>query len=158
MNQELLHQINKTVGEDDELYIMGDFAWKRPHTWFHKINCKTIHLTYGNHDNILSMESLPFASQDHYKEIMVDGQKIVMFHYAMRVWNGSHRGSFLLYGHSHNSIDNTWGKSMDVGVDAAKELLGEYRPFSLSEITEILSQREVQVLDHHNSKTKKVKL
>jgi hypothetical protein len=38
-------------------------------------------------------------------------------------------------------------------VDAAREILGAYRPFSLQEIIDIMDKREIKVLDHHNSST-----
>lgn len=86
-------------------------------------------------------------------EINVNGQHIVLCHYAMRVWNKSHRGSWHLYGHSHNSLETeVWGRSMDVGVDSAKVILGDYRPFSFDEISRILSKREFKGVDHHEER------
>ena len=76
-----------------------------------------------------------------------------MSHYAHRVWNKSHHGVMHLYGHSHASIADDWGKSMDVGVDNAYKLLGEYRPFALTEVISILESREIGIVDHHNNKT-----
>lgn len=100
-----------------------------------------------------------FKSTQHYKHISFGKQEIIMSHYAMRVWNRSHHGAIHLYGHSHDSLDNParggseWGKSMDVGIDSAKRILGEYRPFSLSEILDIMSNREALIVDHHNKHT-----
>lgn len=77
-------------------------------------------------------------------------------HYAHRVFYGSHKGVIHLYGHSHDSLDKTgnyWGKSMDCGIDSAKRILGEYRPFSIEEVISIMDKREVKFIDHHNSKT-----
>ena len=71
----------------------------------------------------------------------------------MRVWNKSHHGAYHLYGHSHDSMeDKEWGKSMDVGVDSAFRILGEYRPFSFDEIKGILDKRELYTIDHHENK------
>ena len=80
-------------------------------------------------------------------------QFIVMCHYGMRVWNKSHHGSWMLYGHSHDSMEHeTWGRSMDVGVDSAYRILGEYRPFNLREIKNIMEKREHNPVDHHLEK------
>lgn len=77
-----------------------------------------------------------------------------MLHYSMRVWNGSHKGFIHLYGHSHSSLEHApWGKSMDVGVDNAYRLFGEYRPFSLKEVVEMMSKREIEFIDHHDKNT-----
>lgn len=95
-----------------------------------------------------------FTSTDYYKEISVDGQRICMSHYSMRVWNKSHHSSWMLYGHSHSTLEGTsYGKSMDVGIDNAFKVLGEYRPFSFQEIRTIMNKREALVVDHHNSST-----
>ena len=43
---------------------------------------------------------------------------IALMHYAMRVWDRSHHGSWHLYGHSHGSLPPLVGKfSFDAGVD-----------------------------------------
>jgi hypothetical protein len=53
----------------------------------------------------------------------------------------------MLYGHAHGSAEE-WmdfympGRlSMDVGVDNAYRVLGEYRPFSFPEISSIMKSR-----------------
>ncbi len=57
-------------------------------------------------------------------------------------------------GHSHDSLEyQSWGKSMDVGVDSAARILGEYRPFRFNEIKSILDKREKMVVDHHTGGT-----
>ena len=94
-----------------------------------------------------------FSSIQHVKSVTIGKHKFFLSHFAHRVWDKSHHGIIHLYGHSHNSIDNNWGKSMDCGVDAAREILGAYRPFSLQEIIDIMDKREIKVLDHHNSST-----
>lgn len=75
-------------------------------------------------------------------------------HYSHRVWQGFHKGWIHLYGHSHSFLEYLpHGKSMDVGMDNAKKLLGEYRPFSIEEIIDIMSKRDIVLLDHHNENT-----
>jgi len=69
-------------------------------------------------------------------------------HYSHRVWFGSHKGVIHLYGHSHGSIPEL-GKSMDVGIDSAKKILGDYKPFSLSDITRIMDNKKIHSIDKH---------
>jgi hypothetical protein len=42
---------------------------------------------------------------------------------------------------------------MDVGVDVAYRMFGEYRPFSLEEIINIMDKKEVILPDRHDSNT-----
>lgn len=71
-------------------------------------------------------------------------------HYAHRVWDKSHHGRYHLFGHSHGSLDHLeWGRSMDVGVDSAFKRFGEYRPFNIKEVIEILDKRSPLIIDHH---------
>lgn len=85
-------------------------------------------------------------------ETTIDGQMFVLDHYSMQVWNGSHKGVMMVFGHSHSSLQGI-GRSMDVGVDNAFKLFGEYRPFSVAEVIEILSKIPVHEVDHHSSST-----
>jgi hypothetical protein len=52
----------------------------------------------------------------------------VLCHYALRTWNGSHRGALRLYGHSHGGLAGD-SQSVDVGVDC-----WDFRPVTLDEI------------------------
>jgi len=183
MSRELVKQINKHVKHDDILYHLGDWSFGGINNiWnFRKqINCKNIHLILGNHDHHIEHNKiLPncyyktytgqeltedktlysvaskqlFSSVQHVKAVTIGKHKFFLSHYAHRVWDKSHHGVIHLYGHSHASIDDNWGKSMDVGVDNARKLFGAYRPFYLEEILEIMNKREVKILDHHNSST-----
>lgn len=94
-----------------------------------------------------------FNTVQHVKNVKHGNNSFFLSHYAHRVWNKSHHDVIHLYGHSHASIDDNWGKSMDVGVDNAYKLLGEYRPFYLQEVLEIMNKREIKILDHHNFET-----
>ncbi len=73
----------------------------------------------------------------------------------MAVLNKSHHGAIHLYGHSHSSAEEGLDKkfpgrrSMDVGIDNAYRLLGEYRPFSWDEIKHRLLSKQGEVIDHH---------
>lgn len=148
-----------------------------------RIKCKNIHLILGNHDHhIESDRRLPnvfrdykthelfggyydsdrakqvaaqelFASVSHVKTVKINKHTFFLSHFSHRVWNQSHHNVIHLYGHSHNSIDNNWGKSMDVGIDAIFALKGKYRPISVTEVIEIMDKRDILVLDHHNKYT-----
>jgi len=156
MNKTLTQTVNKYVKEDDTLYFLGDFCFGG-HTntpaYRHSLICRDIRLCRGNHDHHI----------DKYKNLFTDIQDVMwcndrkdrpifMSHYSHRVWEGSHKGYIHLYGHSHDSIPDH-GKSMDVGVDAAYRITGEYRPFSIDEIISIMDKREIAFIDHHHTNT-----
>jgi len=167
MNQDLVKSINTVVQADDTLYHLGDWSfggieniWK----FRSQIHCQNIHLILGNHDHHIEenkdidcngafrcTEDL-FTTVSHYKEVKTSAGVIVLSHYGMRVWHGSHKGWIHLYGHSHGSLP-PFGKSMDVGVDVAIREFGFPVPFSLDYISKTMSKREIQLSDHHDPST-----
>lgn len=156
MNKCLTQTINKYVKQDDILYFLGDFAFGG-HTnipsYRYSLTCQTIHLVRGNHDTHIDKYKDMFAS---INDVMWCKERkdrpIFLSHYSHRVWHGSHKGYLHLYGHSHNSIPDH-GKSMDVGVDSAYKRTGEYRPFSIDEVINIMDKRSVALIDHHGVET-----
>lgn len=163
MNEELIKAWNSVVGEEDEVYHLGDVSLTNDETTnkiLNRLNGK-IYLIKGNHEkSVLNKDynRKRFEWIKDYYELKIDNptadgnkhQMIVLCHYAMRVWNKSHHKSWQLYGHSHDSMEKEpWGRSMDVGVDSAFRILGEYRPFSYQEIKNIMDTREHNPVDHH---------
>lgn len=165
MDAHLISKINEYVKPGDTLYHLGDFAFNRRSLDVYynirkQIKCKTIHFVFGNHDDTLEqkrdhLEKI-FASYPEYlKEIDANHQRIVCCHYSLAVWNKSHKGAWNLYGHSHAEAEDYLNKAfpsrraMDVGVDNAYKLLGEYRPFSFDEIKAIMDKRAGCAIDHH---------
>ncbi len=173
MTEKMASNFNKLVKSDDILYHIGDWSFggfdniKR---FRDMLNCNTIHLILGNHDHHIErnkngIQGL-FSSVGYYKEITLNKQRIVLSHYAMRVWNKSHHGSWMLYGQSHGTLDKmtpqmsnpTWigdmyyiknYKTMDVGVDT-----NNLEPYSLDELHTIMDPREVLLdVDHHKENT-----
>lgn len=155
MNKCLTQTINKYVKKEDTLYFLGDFGFGG-HTnlpsYRHSIQCSTIHLFRGNHDNHIDKYKDLFTSVQDVGWCIYPPVQIFMSHYSHRVWMGSHKGYIHLYGHSHDSILDH-GKSMDVGVDVAYRLFGEYRPFSIEEIMQIMNKKQVMFEDRHSSET-----
>ena len=69
----------------------------------------------GNHDDIKDLRYKQlFDEICDYKEISdtLDGKnvKLVLCHYPILMWKDQHRGSILLYGHVHNSIEEYYFK------------------------------------------------
>ncbi len=153
MDQTLLKTINKYVKWDDTLYFLGDFSFgdhRKITNYRAQINCMTIHFIRGNHDKDIDKYKSFFSSLQDVLTITEHGKKIFLSHYAHRIWNKSHHGTIHLYGHSHGTIGDH-GKSMDVGIDVAYRMFGEWRPFSIEEIIEIMDKKDIPVLDHHRA-------
>lgn len=160
-NLALVNGINDRVSVDDVLYHLGDWSFggfDSIKKFRDRLTVRTIHLILGNHDHHIDRNKDGirglFTSVNQVSQISIDGHRIFLSHYAHRVWDKHHKNAFHLYGHSHNTLeDRPWGKSMDVGVDSAFSIFGEYRPFRWDEVRAILNRRETKIIDHHNSNT-----
>ncbi len=160
MNQKLIRNINETVGPNDELWVLGDFSYKinkeQVRQLRREIQCRHVHLIYGNHDKDYSSDHI-FQSVQYYKELKTAYGKFVLFHYPILEWNAAHYGSIHLHGHIHSTgeynaenlkkkyIDRIQSNHLsrhdelnlriyDVGVDA-----NHYYPVSLEKIAQIMN-------------------
>jgi len=168
----LIDNWNKAVKPDDDVYHLGDFCFGRTayiHNILNQLNGR-IHLIYGNHDreireNIELQERFAWCKEYYELEITdsdsIRGrQLIILIHYAMRVWNKSHHGSWNFYGHSHSSLtDDPNAKSVDIGIDNIANLLSlnnirlaeDYRPISYDEGKKLMNKKQWKPVDHHDS-------
>lgn len=138
MDAALINNWNARVQPNDTIYHLGDFTFKasKPIEYYRERLNGKIHLVRGNHDSMTPglLESL-FESVDDLINIKIDGQNIVLCHYAMRTWKRSHNGAWQLFGHSHGELqDDPTQLSMDVGVDC-----NNFFPVSFEEIREIMA-------------------
>lgn len=159
MDETIIKNWNGMISKTDEVYILGDVSLtssERTNEILNRLNGR-LYLIKGNHEkSVMSSKENRDRFEwikDYYElKYEYNGKRnmIVMCHYAMRVWNKSHHGAYHLYGHSHDSLEyEQWGKSMDVGIDSAARIFGEYRPFTFDEIDGILSKRIPKEIDHH---------
>ena len=123
-DETLIARWNETVGPDDEIWHLGDFAAgasrARCAEIFGRLN-GTKRLIKGNHDTNRVL-SLPWAAIEESARVSDhdrDGAEWRLFlaHYAHRAWPGLWRGTRHLYGHTHGTLPDTC-RSCDVGVDA----------------------------------------
>jgi calcineurin-like phosphoesterase family protein len=141
MDKTLIANWNARVRPRDTVYHLGDFAFKASRQiedYRRKLNGK-IHLIRGNHDSKDPgrLERV-FDSVHSLHCIRIEGQTIVLCHYAMRVWEKEHHGSWHLYAHSHGRLpDNRLTLSFDVGVDSHN-----YMPISFEEVREEMVKRQ----------------
>ena len=131
MNETLIENWNRVVGQDDIVFHLGDFCLGGSHEWtkiLNRLNGK-IYLILGNHDlkNIRQGYASRFELTSMQMHIEVDKQKIYLNHYPFLCYGGAYRNMWQLFGHVHTSKNNT-GKDAsrldmifptqyDVGVD-----------------------------------------
>ncbi len=153
MSKDLVKNWNAVVKPEDVVYNLGDLAYcidireAAPFVW--GLNGKH-HFIKGNHDKEVAdrlngRNPSPFASYTPgYLEVEVEGQTIVMCHYAFRSWHHDSRGVWNLFGHTHSNL-GPFGKSVDVGVDNCHKIVpgAFYRPISFAELKAYMNTRKV---------------
>jgi calcineurin-like phosphoesterase family protein len=131
MNEGLIERWNATVGSDDVVWHLGDFAIRQPAAvaaeLFARLHGRK-HLVTGNNDPeaITALEA--WESVQPYVEVTVDGVSLVLCHYPFRSWRGMGIGWINLHGHCHGRL-KPQPRQFDVGVD-----VWDFRPVSLREI------------------------
>ena len=159
MTEVMITNWNSRVMPGDVVYHLGDFglSYGRRHAaTIDSLLARLVgnkFLIRGNHDREEVYKNTQWTKVEHYHELTVktkdnNAQKIVLAHYAHRVWNKMHYGSWMLHGHSHGSLDDIGGKTVDVGVDC-----WNYAPVSLDELTIFMRDRPVITRDHHKPET-----
>lgn len=151
MNEKLIENWNAVVKKGDIVWSLGDFSFSTIENTIETIKRLNgdLHMVLGNHDQKIAQNRKELLVSGlvkeicDYKELSWNKQKMCLFHYAQRAWNGSHYGSWQLFGHTHGTME-PYGKSVDVGVDSPF-ILGEapYRPFSFEEVSDFMRNREV---------------
>lgn len=132
MNEALLSNILERVGADDDLWVIGDFAYKESGQAIKDIFSRIPgrkHLVPGNHDS-KRVKALPWTSVTDAIHAMNDTEKrrFVLCHYPMVTWNQSRHGVLNLFGHVHNNWAGS-RNSINLGVD-----LWDFRPVTGDEV------------------------
>ena len=175
MDEQLITNWNAIIKPGDLVYHIGDIFLCRPEK-AEKIMDQLngcVYLISGNHEKTAWAIKNRFGwIKDYYRLKVPDPdankgvQEVILFHYAMRVWDKCHYGSFAAYGHSHSSLsEDPNARSCDVGVDAvAHRLAGnpqgsviegnptkpeDYRPISYDEFKGWMLKKLWKPIDHH---------
>lgn len=130
----------------DNLYVVGDLTGpghdvEGVHEVLSRIPPNVLWLR-GNHDPANTEAFLPHAGYESQR-IQIGGGRtfpnskykisIVLDHYPLCSWNGSHHGHLHVHGHSHGNMDNEGVRRMDVGVD-----VNGFAPVSKEEVIDEL--------------------
>lgn len=106
MHREIVRRWNAAVSPSDEVYILGDFAWKNAigdevlsQLCGHKF------LILGNHDKPSDFMRETFTWIRDYAVIDDAGTQVVLCHYPIANWYNMFRGAVHFYGHVHGNED-----------------------------------------------------
>ncbi|WP_064841360.1 MULTISPECIES: metallophosphoesterase family protein [unclassified Rhizobium] len=115
----LIQYWNSVVSVDDEVWHLGDFMLQRGgdcDQLLSMLNGRK-HLIVGNNDHVTTTQASGWSSVQHYAELVIDDQQLVLCHYPFRTWNKMGKKSLNLHGHSHGKL-KPLPRQYDVGVDA----------------------------------------
>lgn len=134
MNATIIKRWNELVQYNDTVFILGDVSFGHPEETVQallQMNGFKILIT-GNHDHKM-LKNAAFVAQftkvmDYHVQ-MIDGKRVVMFHYPIYEWDGMHRGNIHLHGHLHGTPHGIEGRIKDVGMDT-----NDLRPYNLRDL------------------------
>jgi calcineurin-like phosphoesterase family protein len=130
MNETLIERWNERIKPRDEVWHLGDFAYKGEHQkFFDRLNGRK-HLILGNHDDAHDVSN-GWETVGEYRYLRHEGERFVLFHYPILEWDGFYKGAIHLHGHQHNR-DSAWrdDRRIDVGVDASN-----FYPWAIEELS-----------------------
>ena len=129
---------NEAVGATDEVWHLGDFARQRTAEAMAALLGALHgrkHLIAGNNDGAATRALPGWADVADYAELMLNGVRLVLCHYALRTWRDMGRGALNLHGHSHGRLA-PMPRQSDVGVDVRG-----FRPVTLEELRKPKTRR-----------------
>lgn len=155
----LVETWNRQVKPGDLVYHLGDWSFSKDYRsildFTTRLNGQKI-LIKGNHCREDFLDQLKndraISAWYTYKEIMLQGHKVILFHFPISSWHQQSRGSFHLFGHCHGCHKDTKGRMLDVGLDSAYNYTQEHRLFDEDEIVRVMLQQDIYTSDFHRSK------
>jgi calcineurin-like phosphoesterase family protein len=142
MDETLIRLWNERVTEDDDVYILGDFAYRNGNTatWYLRRLKGRKHLVIGNHDHRTIQDEKAvqcFASVEMMNRIIDGDRHVSLCHFPVAEWNGKRYGGYHVHGHLHNRRDEVYEfmSRFDRALNAGCMING-YRPSTLDELIE----------------------
>jgi len=148
MHAAIADRHNAVVRPGDRVFNLGDFAlkcsWQQAYAFRQRLMGQQ-HFLFGNHDNVawdmirnvpdcfVWAKGDPDSPGSYVLRLKgYDVPKIQIGHFAALTWTSSHKGSWNLYGHSHNQLPEEPRRlAFDVGVDC-----WDYAPISIEEVAQ----------------------
>jgi len=166
MNEEIIRRHNSLVKEDDYYICGGDIGFGKDveanvdlldRMNGHKLIC------WGNHDH-----DIKWFIKREGKDILWTGdilelstqvkngknlkkQNFFICHYPVLIWNQHHKGSIMIFGHTHHTLkDENYlsRKVFEIGLDG-----NNLFPYNIDDIYKQIKENEIKYIDHHNEET-----
>lgn len=155
MNETMIANWNQVVTAQDEVYVLGDFAYSvnslpKPSNIFHRLNGKK-HLIVGNHDeqNPIVL-TLPWSSVADLRHVRWGKSRFALCHYPLETWHHSYKGTIMLHGHCHGTLDRRIPHRYDVGVDSDYgDWWPKFTPINVETIVAVAATEKFEPTDHH---------
>ena len=140
MDNVLITLWNERVSDDDNVYILGDFAYKSDKTsdWYLERLKGHKYLIIGNHDKAtLDNEKAMkyFEGVDKMMHVTDGDKEICLCHYPIADWYKGRHGSWHIYGHIHNNTTGVYQymKQFDRALNTGC-MINNYVPVTLGEL------------------------
>ena len=165
MDDTLIQNWNNTIGPEDTVFHLGDFAFGGSQVWNNALNRLNGHkvLIIGNHD----LKNLRQGYMSHFEAVLpqaqlqIEDRAVYLNHYPFLCYGGSYRGEkgavYQLFGHVHSGPNSTgldsdrlkycFSYQYDVGVDN-----NNFTPVSWEKIKEIISRKVIEDKSHSDEK------
>lgn len=142
MDETLIRLWNERVTDEDDVYIVGDFAYRNGNTavWYLRQLKGRKHLIIGNHDGNTLADTKAmayFSAVEKMLKIEDNGRSVCLCHFPVAQWDGKRRGGYHVHGHLHIRRDEVYEfmSRFDRALNAGCMLNG-YRPVTLEELME----------------------
>lgn len=148
MNEKIVSNWNSIVSPKDQVYILGDFAWRNHNHWIQLLKGKKI-LVKGNHDKMNQETLRNFTEVSQILQKTFDGNhQIIMCHFPLISWNARTHGTWHLYGHCHGRISERKGRlAFDVGMDVWNFQVIPYDVI-VKKMNDLSELTEAEIKDH----------
>lgn len=140
MDRVLMENWNRRVGDEDDIYILGDFCYRsaRSPMWYLTRLRGRKHLVVGNHDQVLLNDAgamACFVSVEKMTFVREEPGHVCLCHFPIAEWNGFYRNSWHIYGHIHNNKSETYEfmKSRERALNAGC-MINNYCPVRFEEL------------------------
>ena len=146
---------NAQVSPEDTIYHLGDFSFSgaaETANALARLNGYKIFLK-GNHDKEQHMQQWKSSGliQEYwqYHEIKILEIPACLFHFPITSWHKQGYGAYHLHGHSHGTLKDAKGLTLDVGIDSAHNIFGEHKFFTEEDVVQYMQVRKLEVADYH---------
>ena len=130
MNRDLLRRWNAKVTNADTVYILGDISMRGKSDELiglvAQLKGKKV-LIKGNHDELSDLRYTQLFTEICERKELTDcfggrAYKLVLDHFPILMWAGQHRGVILLYGHTHNGVEEAFFQKCLADMNASEKL------------------------------------